>query len=68
MKKLVVLAQAIAVMSLLLIGASTPRAFAAGPAGECGEFKYWHAGHCVDARDRPSTKAWSAGMSGWPAM
>jgi hypothetical protein len=40
----------------------------AGP-GECGEYKYWHQGHCVDARDAPG-KAWPAGIptSGGPLM
>ena len=26
-------------------------------AGECGEYKYWHHGKCVDAREKPG-KSW----------
>lgn len=30
-------------------------------AGDCGEYKYWHNGHCVDARTKPG-KDWTAGV------
>lgn len=35
-------------------------------AGTCGEYTYWHAGKCVDARDR-SGSAWAASMAARPA-
>jgi hypothetical protein len=31
-----------------------------GP-GDCGEYRYWHNGHCVDARTKPG-KDWTAGV------
>ncbi len=30
-------------------------------AGNCGESKYWHDGHCVDARTKPG-KDWTANV------
>ena len=30
-------------------------------AGDCGEYRYWHNGHCVDAREKPG-KGWTAGV------
>ena len=27
-------------------------------AGDCGGFKYWHEGECMDARDKKSGKTW----------
>jgi hypothetical protein len=48
------------VLALAGIGASgfvaaQPR----GAPGECGQYMYWDDGHCVDARDRKSTKSWA---------
>ena len=30
-------------------------------AGDCGEYKYWHNGHCMDARTKPG-RDWTAGV------
>lgn len=30
-------------------------------AGTCGEYSYWHNGHCVDARTKPG-KDWTANV------
>jgi hypothetical protein len=30
--------------------------------GSCGEYRYWHASHCVDARDRQGS-GWSDSMA-----
>ena len=42
-------------MAVLAVGMAvtgTARAVTRHHAGECGEYKYWHAGKCVDARDK----------------
>ena len=57
MKRLTLLVQT-AVISALL-GASSMAAIAATGPGECGEYKYWHEGHCVDARMAPSSVPWT---------
>jgi hypothetical protein len=56
MKRITLLAQALIVGVLLGAGSMTATA-ASGP-GECGEYMYWHAGHCVDARAKPSSVSW----------
>jgi len=57
MKRLMVLVQA-AVIGVLL-GAGGMAAKAADAPGECGEYKYWHERHCVDARMKPSSVPWT---------
>jgi hypothetical protein len=51
---------ALALAALGAIAAATagPR----GEAGECGAYKYWHEGHCTDARDKGSGKSWADEM------
>ena len=50
-------------MAVLAVGMAVTGTVRAAPrhhAGDCGEYKYWHAGRCVDARDktgRPWTSA-----------
>jgi hypothetical protein len=63
----------LAIVSGLIAMAASGSTWAApmhrGSPGECGEYKYWHAGHCVDARQAPG-KASPAGIptSGGPLM
>jgi hypothetical protein len=37
-------------------------ASAADHPGSCGVYKYWHDGHCVDARNAPA-KSWTDTMA-----
>lgn len=57
MQRLMLFVQA-AVIATLLGAGSIPAIAAFGP-GECGEYKYWHAHHCVDARMTPSSVPWT---------
>jgi hypothetical protein len=57
MKRLTFLVQAAVVGALLGVGSMSAIA-ATGP-GECGEYKYWHNHHCVDARMAPSSVPWT---------
>lgn len=57
MKRLTLLVQA-AIVGVLLGAGSLAATAASGP-GECGEYMYWHGGHCVDARMAPSTVPWT---------
>ena len=52
------LAAALALVTMAVTGAT--QAAAVHP-GDCGEYKYWHNGHCVDARVKPG-KDWTAGV------
>jgi len=52
------LAAALAFTTIAATGATQA---AAVHAGDCGEYKYWHNGHCVDARVKPG-KDWTAGV------
>jgi hypothetical protein len=45
-----------------MVAVGTARAVTAHQhAGECGEYKYWHAGKCVDARDKTG-RPWTAAV------
>jgi hypothetical protein len=56
--RLVPLAAALAFITMAATGAT--QAAAVHP-GDCGAYKYWHNGHCVDARAKPG-KDWTAGV------
>ena len=56
MKRLTLLIQAAALTASL--GVVSVTAMAASGPGECGEYKYWHDGHCTDARMKPSSTPW----------
>jgi hypothetical protein len=53
----------LAIVSALIAAATAGSTWAAtmhrGGPGECGEYRYWHAGHCMDARERPG-KPWTS--------
>jgi hypothetical protein len=56
MKRLTLFIQATALTASLVAVSMT--AMAANRPGECGEYMYWHDGHCADARAKPSTTPW----------
>jgi hypothetical protein len=62
MKRLSIFLQVMAVGAVLALSVGGTPAFAANHPGECGEFKYWHHGHCEDARLKASDKPWTAGV------
>jgi hypothetical protein len=49
------------VLALAAAGAIAATALAGprGEAGECGEYRYWHARQCTDARNKQNEKSWS---------
>jgi hypothetical protein len=51
----------VAVLAAGMVAAGTARAVTRSHAGECGEYKYWHNGKCVDARDR-SGRPWTSAV------
>jgi hypothetical protein len=60
--KLLCLAAAF-VASVAVVGSQSAKAAPAHEHfGSCGEYRYWHAGHCVDARDRQGN-GWSDSMA-----
>jgi hypothetical protein len=64
----VIFVQAMAVGAALVLSAGGMTAQAAGHPGECGEYKYWHHGHCEDARLKGSGKSWMSSESSQPAQ
>jgi hypothetical protein len=54
----------LAALALAALGAFAPVAVAAPRAepGECGGFKYWEDGKCIDARDKKGGKSWQQEM------
>lgn len=48
-------------LAFIAVATASGTQAAALHAGECGEFKYWHNGQCVDARTKPG-KNWTAGV------
>ena len=62
MTRLSILLQVMAVGAVLALSIGRTPAVAANHPGECGEFKYWHHGHCEDARLKASDKPWTAGV------
>jgi hypothetical protein len=50
------------VLAGLSITAVAALAASKAPAGQCGEYKYWHEGKCLDARNAPSGKTWADEM------
>ena len=62
MTRLSILLQVFAVGAVLALGVVSMPAVAANHPGECGEFKYWHHGHCEDARLKGSDKPWTASV------
>ena len=46
---------------IAVAAAGATQAAAIHHAGDCGEYKYWHNGHCVDARIKPGND-WTAGV------
>jgi hypothetical protein len=57
LKSLLQLAAVLAMTATSTMGLANAAERAA--AGECGEYKYYQRGHCVDAREKPG-KDWSA--------
>jgi hypothetical protein len=58
MRKLLFLAQAVALAAALTAAggyAAWAAKRAAGHAHTCGQYKYWHNGKCMDARDKASS-------------
>ena len=55
-------------LALATLGAMVATAVARprDDAGDCGPYKYWHDGQCLDARDKPSTKSWAEEMLAKP--
>jgi hypothetical protein len=47
--------------TLAFVVAAVGSARAAEAPGECGEYRYWTQGKCVDARDKPG-RSWTAGV------
>ena len=48
----------VALLALAGIAATGIVAAQSGKSPGCGEYKYWEAGECVDARDRKGNKTW----------
>jgi hypothetical protein len=55
------LVRPVLIAALMMTTVGIAKAVAAD-AGNCGEYKYWRDGNCVDARDKPAG-AWSETMS-----
>ena len=58
-RRLVCLAATATFIAVAAVGAT--QAAPIHHAGDCGEYKYWHNGQCVDARVKPG-KDWTAGV------
>jgi hypothetical protein len=56
------LAVAVAVIGAATVPQQGAQAAASHEPGSCGEYRYWHDGKCVDAREK-SPGGWSEGMS-----
>jgi hypothetical protein len=55
--RLVQLTATVAFVVIATVGST----WAAEVPGECGEYRYWTQGKCVDARDKPG-KGWTAAV------
>jgi hypothetical protein len=66
MQKLELIIRPAVIATALAIAATGIAAASAEEAGSCGEYKYWHDGKCVDARDKPAA-TWSDSMAKRPA-
>lgn len=62
MKRLLVFIQVVAVGAVLALSIGGTPALSANHPCECGEFKYWHHGHCEDSRLKAPDKPWTAGV------
>ena len=57
--------QIILASALAISAAGITKAVAQDEPGECGEYRYWKDGRCVDTRNSPP-KAWSETMTSRP--
>ena len=60
LKQLIVLTAAAGFITLAVANVTQAASNHESP-GDCGEYRYWHNGHCVDARTKPG-KDWTAGV------
>ena len=62
MRSLNRLVQLTATVAFIAVAAAgTTKAATIHHAGDCGEYRYWHNAHCVDAREKPG-KDWTASV------
>jgi hypothetical protein len=61
LKSLAQLVVTIAFVAVMAAGIAAAAERRHASAGECGEYKYWHNGHCVDAREKPG-KDWTGSV------
>ena len=59
LNRLVHLTATVAFIAVAAVGAT--QAAAIHHAGDCGAYRYWHNGHCVDAREKPG-KDWTGAV------